>query len=65
VIYCAQDEDHSQSGEMAQGFLNLKNDIQGFVVRFDAYVAEKGAELEQQAKSLQAEIHVLTTQIVK
>jgi hypothetical protein len=50
---------------MAQGFLNLKNDIQGFVVRFDAYVAEKGAELEQQAKSLQAEIHVLTTQIVK
>ena len=45
--------------------MDLKNDIDDFVVRFDAYVAEKGAELEQQAKSLQAEIDVLRAQIMK
>ncbi|KAJ2912041.1 hypothetical protein MD484_g8367, partial [Candolleomyces efflorescens] len=59
------DEDHSQPGNMAEGFMDLKNDIDDFVVRFDAYVAEKGAELEQQAKSLQAEIDVLRAQIMK
>lgn len=56
-------EDHDRSTEMSQGFLNLKRDVEDFVVRFDAWIEKTGTELQERAKQLQGEINDLKTVI--
>lgn len=57
-------EDHgAKSGQMSQGFLNIKRDVEDFVVRFDAWVATTSAQLQQRAKELQVEIDNLKKEI--
>lgn len=48
---------------MAQGFYDLRKDIQLFLARFDKYIDEKGAELKEQAKELKATIEGLQATI--
>ncbi|KAJ2924795.1 hypothetical protein H1R20_g12278, partial [Candolleomyces eurysporus] len=38
---------------MSQGFMNLKRDVEDFVIRFDAYIETTSTELQQQAVELQ------------
>ncbi|KAJ2936010.1 hypothetical protein H1R20_g1087, partial [Candolleomyces eurysporus] len=52
-------EDHDRSQEMSDGFMNLKTDIEDFVVRFDAYIEKTSAELQAQATQLQKQIEKL------
>ncbi|KAJ2924985.1 hypothetical protein H1R20_g12093, partial [Candolleomyces eurysporus] len=52
-------EDHDRSQEMSDGFMNLKTDIEDFVVRFDAYIEKTSAELQEQATQLQKQIEKL------
>ena len=48
---------------MSKGFIALQKDIQEFLVRFDKYVEDKGEELEELAKELQATIDALQSKI--
>lgn len=54
-----QDEDHGDTDAMAQGFYDLKNDIKGFLERFDEYLKEKGEELQAQAEELRQQINTI------
>lgn len=62
-VWGSQNEDHDRSTEMSQGFLNLKRDVEDFVVRFDAWIEKTGTELQERAKQLQGEINDLKTVI--
>ncbi|RXW18085.1 hypothetical protein EST38_g7781 [Candolleomyces aberdarensis] len=57
-------EDHDRSKEMSEGFMNLKTDIEDFVVRFDAYIEKTDAELQEQATQLQQQIEQLKSLIL-
>ncbi|KAJ2918841.1 hypothetical protein MD484_g1628, partial [Candolleomyces efflorescens] len=57
------DEDHTSSQQMSQAFLTLKRDIDHFVVRLDAYLADKKVELLDLVKTLRADIDNLQAQI--
>ncbi|KAF8757245.1 hypothetical protein RHS01_04171 [Rhizoctonia solani] len=48
---------------MAEGFRSLKRDIEGYVVRFDAWVQTTSTELKQQAQDLQKVIEDLQAKI--
>ncbi|KAF8706252.1 hypothetical protein RHS03_05266, partial [Rhizoctonia solani] len=56
-------EDHGDSQRMAEGFRSLKRDIEGYVVRFDAWVQTTSTELKQQAQDLQKVIEDLQAKI--
>ncbi|KAJ2925546.1 hypothetical protein H1R20_g11545, partial [Candolleomyces eurysporus] len=57
-------EDHDRSKEMSEGFMNLRTDIEDFVVRFDAYIEQTSAELQEQATQLQKQIEQLKSLIL-
>ncbi|KAF8751743.1 hypothetical protein RHS01_08613 [Rhizoctonia solani] len=56
-------EDNSEPERMAEGFRTLKDDIEDFVVRFDAWVQTTSTELKQQAQELQKVIENLRVEI--
>ncbi|KAF8678334.1 hypothetical protein RHS04_05703 [Rhizoctonia solani] len=56
-------ENHGDSQRMAEGFRSLKRDIEGYVVRFDAWVQTTSTELKQQAQDLQKVIEDLQAKI--
>ncbi|KAJ2918276.1 hypothetical protein MD484_g2100, partial [Candolleomyces efflorescens] len=57
------EEDHSSSQKMSQAFFVLKQDIAHFVVRLDAYLADKKVALSNAVKTLQADVNRLQAQI--
>jgi DNA repair exonuclease SbcCD ATPase subunit len=56
-------EDHGQSQAMAQGFRNLKHDIETFVGRFNQWIETTSAQLQDQAKELQKLIQAIQEKI--
>jgi len=48
---------------MAQGFRNLKRDIEAFVVRFNQWIATTGTQLKEEAKELQKLIEAIQDKI--
>jgi hypothetical protein len=57
------DEDHSDSTEMSQNFLNLKRDIENFARKFAKWIVDTGIELENEAKELQEKIAEILKEI--
>ncbi|KAF5323039.1 hypothetical protein D9611_009337 [Ephemerocybe angulata] len=57
------DEKHDRSTEMQNNFLNLKRDIEDFVLRLDKFIYDKGVELAAAAAQLKIEIDGLQGEI--